>query len=157
MISRRDFWGVTAGLTSAGWLRAQNAQGPVFWVKLSVEVTDGRGRHINGLKPSDFRVLEDGILQKISTFVEGAKPPLLVNDDGTTAPLAAGGAAGEAEKPGVDLAFGPFEDLGNSYTVVYYPRPNPNEGFRNIRVEITSDLGRQYRVRSRPGYRPGTF
>lgn len=78
MISRRDFWGVTAGLTSAGWLRAQNAQRPVFWVKLSLEVTDGRGRRINGLKPSDFRVQEDGILQKISTFVEGAKPPLLV-------------------------------------------------------------------------------
>jgi hypothetical protein len=24
------------------------------------------------------------------------------------------------------------EDLGNSYTVTYYPQPNPNEGFRKI-------------------------
>src|SRR5262249_2863716 len=28
------------------------------------------------------------------------------------------------------------EDLGNSYTVTYYPAPNPNEGFRKIAVEI---------------------
>ena len=27
------------------------------------------------------------------------------------------------------------EDLGNSYTVTYYPQPNPNEGFRKITVE----------------------
>lgn len=80
-----------------------------------------------------------------------------MNDDGTTTPLIAGRAAGEADKPGVDLAFGPFEDLGNYYTVTYYPQPNPNEGFRNIRVEITSDLGQKYRVRSRPGYRPRAF
>ncbi len=46
------------------------------------------------------------------------------------------------------------EDLGNSYTVTYYPQPNPNEGFRKINVEITSDAGKKYRVRSRPGYRP---
>ena len=46
------------------------------------------------------------------------------------------------------------EDLGNMYTVTYYPQPNPNEGFRKINVEITSDTGKKYRVRSRPGYRP---
>jgi Ca-activated chloride channel homolog len=46
------------------------------------------------------------------------------------------------------------EDLGNSYTVTYYPQPNPNEGFRKISVEITSDAGKKYRVRARPGYRP---
>jgi hypothetical protein len=28
------------------------------------------------------------------------------------------------------------EDLGNSYTVTYYPAPNPNEGFRKISVEM---------------------
>jgi len=46
------------------------------------------------------------------------------------------------------------EDLGNSYTVTYYPQPNPNEGFRKITVEITSDVGKKYRVQCRPGYRP---
>jgi Ca-activated chloride channel family protein len=46
------------------------------------------------------------------------------------------------------------EDLGNSYTVTYYPQPNPNEGFRKITVELISDTGKKYRVQCRPGYRP---
>ena len=46
------------------------------------------------------------------------------------------------------------EDLGNSYTITYYPQPNPNEGFRKISVEIPGDAGKKYRVRARPGYRP---
>jgi len=49
------------------------------------------------------------------------------------------------------------EDLGNSYTVTYYPAPNPNEGFRKIDIQIVSDTGKHYRVRSRPGYRPRAF
>jgi hypothetical protein len=46
------------------------------------------------------------------------------------------------------------EDLGNSYTITYYPQPNPNEGFRKISVEIVSDEGKKFRVQCRPGYRP---
>jgi Ca-activated chloride channel homolog len=46
------------------------------------------------------------------------------------------------------------EDLGNSYTITYYPQTNANEGFRKINVEIISDAGKKYRVRARPGYRP---
>ena len=46
------------------------------------------------------------------------------------------------------------EDLGNSYTVTYYPQANPNEGFRKVSVEILSDAGKKYRVQARPGYRP---
>ena len=46
------------------------------------------------------------------------------------------------------------EDLGNSYTITYYPQPNPNEGFRRIAVEIVSDVGKKYRIVARPGYRP---
>src|SRR5579883_2084774 len=46
------------------------------------------------------------------------------------------------------------EDLGNSYVVTYYPQPNPNEGFRRIRVELTDEAMRKYKVRARPGYRP---
>jgi Ca-activated chloride channel homolog len=45
------------------------------------------------------------------------------------------------------------EDLGNSYTVTYYPRPNPNEGFRKISIEPTNDPGKKWRIKSRPGYR----
>ena len=46
------------------------------------------------------------------------------------------------------------EDLGNSYTVTYYPQTNPNEGFRKIGVQVISDAGKKYRVQARPGYRP---
>ena len=303
---------------------------PVFRIKvdmvvLSFTVTDNKGHYINGLKPTDFRILEDGIVEKISTFAEGNKPPVQVADDGTAAaadrrraasrrqtrprsalgrlrrhqrlravrhqqlhvsrlrvrrrrhrrfrarpgPRRFGGGlhvqpqsvprrrsltqdrndaifglrkavAGDdtalynallltlrdaakvpgrkvvivfsngpdnasmvapddvravAEDEGIPIyvistnevnkdpisssvfrrittrtggkaywaktwqkqveAFESIrEDLGNSYTVTYYPQPNPNEGFRKISVEIVSDVGKKYRVRSRPGYRP---
>jgi len=322
---------LTAGLAavSAGLLFAQDAQRPVYRVKvdmvvLTFTVTDSRGRYVNGLKPGDFRISEDGITQKIATFAEGSKPALQVMADGSTQPVAAGdGAAGAglelgrptapllgtnvfvlfdtsnymyrgfvyasdaiadfirgldradsvavytfsrnlsraalltqdrgeaivglrkavagddsalynamllalrdaakvpgrkvlivfsngpdnasviapddvrtvAEDAGIPIyvistndvnrdeissavfrrvststggkayfaktwqkqveAFESIrEDLGNSYTVTYYPAPNPNEGFRRISVEILSDAAKKYRVRARPGYRP---
>jgi hypothetical protein len=46
------------------------------------------------------------------------------------------------------------EDLGNSYTITYYPATNANEGFRRINVDIVSDVAKKYRVHARPGYRP---
>jgi len=46
------------------------------------------------------------------------------------------------------------EDLGNSYTVTYYPQPNPNEGFRRLRIELLPEAMKKYRIRARPGYRP---
>ena len=297
---------------------------PVFRVKvdmvvLSFQVTDNKGHYINGLKPKDFRILEDGIPQKIGTFAEGSKPPVEVATDGSVKPIPIseeGKAEGRADAfvgtnvfvlfdtsnymyrgfvyasdaiadfiRGLDRAdsvavytysrnlsraaplgrerneaiFGlrkavagddsalynsllltlrdaakvpgrkvvivfsngpdnasmvapddvravaedegipiyvistnevnkdPIsstvfkristrtggksyfartwqkqveafenirEDLGNSYTVTYYPQPNPNEGFRKITVEMLSDVGKKYRVQSRPGYRP---
>jgi len=326
-ISRRGFLGAAAG---AAWLKAQEPQRPVFRVKvdmvvLSFTVTDSHNRYINGLKNTDFKILEDGIPQKMATFAEGAKPPMQVLADGSTRPLVAGEPAEAPGNPGIDLHSDAFvgtnvfvlfdtsnfmyrgfvyaedaiadfvrgldradsvavytfsrnlsraalltrdrgdaigglrksvagddtalynallltlrdaakvpgrkvvivfsngpdnasmvapddvravaedegipiyvistnevnkdpisssvfrriatrtggkaywaktwqkqveafesirEDLGNSYTVTYYPQPNPNEGFRKISVEIVTDVGKKYRVRSRPGYRP---
>lgn len=43
-------------------------------VQLPVNVTDAHGTSITGLKPDDFRVLEDGQLQKITVFDEGHTP-----------------------------------------------------------------------------------
>jgi Ca-activated chloride channel family protein len=320
-----------AALTVAPRAAAQEEKRPVFRVKvdmvvLSFTVTDSKGRYVNGLKPKDFRILEDGIPQKIATFAEGNTPPLQVLDNGDTKPLVtasdASGAGPEAradafvgtnvfvlfdtsnymyrgfvyasdaiadfvrgldradsvaiytysrnlsraavlsrdhneaivglrkavagddsalyncllltlrdaakvpgrkviivfsngpdnasmvapddvravaEDEGIPIyvistnevnkdpiSSGVFkritqrtggksffaktwqkqveafesvrEDLGNSYTITYYPQPNPNEGFRKIDVEITSDVGKKYRVRARPGYRPrGAF
>ena len=44
------------------------------------------------------------------------------------------------------------EDIGSSYTVYYYPAPNPNHGYRNVRVDVVSPEGKSYRVLARPGY-----
>jgi VWFA-related protein len=46
------------------------------------------------------------------------------------------------------------EDLAASYTAYYYPAPNPNEGFRRIKVEVVSPNGRICRIRTRDGYQP---
>src|SRR5437016_9206089 len=322
-ISRRGFLGMSA---AGAVLRAQDGQRPIFRIKvdmvvLSFQITDNKNHYINGLKPTDFRIYEDGILQKISTFAEGAKAPLAVNEDGSTRPLLEGpketlpgmdrpdafvgtnvfvlfdtsnfmyrgfvyaedaiadfvrgldradsvavytfsrnlsraaslthdrndaifglrkSVAGDdtalyngllltlrdaaqvpgrkvvivcsngpdnpsrvapddvravAENEGIPIyvisttevnkdpiSSGVFrrlaqrtggkaywaktwqkqveafenirEDLGNSYTVTYYPKPNPNEGFRKITIDATSDPGHKWRIKSRPGYRP---
>jgi VWFA-related protein len=89
-ISRREIFGITAG---GLLLKAQQAdKRPVFRVKvdmvvLSYQVTDSKNHYIKGLKPGDFRIYEDGIAQKISTFAEGSNTPVAVAADGTTHPL----------------------------------------------------------------------
>ncbi len=65
---------------------------PVFRVKvdmvvLSFTVTDGKGKYVNGLKHSDFRVLEDGIPQTINTFSEGNRPPVEITASGEERPV----------------------------------------------------------------------
>jgi VWFA-related protein len=324
IISRRELFGLTAG---GVLLRAQDGgQRPVFRVKvdmvvLAFTVTDNKNHYINGLKPTDVRIYEDGILQKLNTFAEGARPPVAIAEDGKIQQLVEGqkdpstglerpdafvgtnvfvlfdtsnfmyrgfvyaedaiadfvrgldradsvavytfsrnlsrasgltrdkndaisglrkSVAGDdtalyngllltlrdaakvpgrkvvivfsngpdnasmvapddvravAEDEGISIytistnevtkdaissgvlrriaqrtggkaywagtwqkqveAFESIrEDLGNSYTITYYPAPNPNEGFRKIAVEILNDPGKKYRVRTRPGYRP---
>lgn len=144
---RRDFFSLTAGMASAGWLCAQDVPQPV--VVLKVVVADRQGRYIHGLTPSDFRVFEDGILQKISS--------LLAKSDGTR-PLPDRKAAGESSKPqsGQETFESIRDDLDNAYTINYHPDPsNHNKGFRRITVQIVPDAAGNWRVRHRPGYRPG--
>ena len=47
-------------------------------VQMTVVVTDDRGRFIPGLKPKDFEIKEDGVLQKISSFSDEHTPLELV-------------------------------------------------------------------------------
>ncbi len=44
------------------------------------------------------------------------------------------------------------EDLGHLYTLSYYPRPNPNRGWRTIKVELAGKELQKYRIRTRDGY-----
>jgi VWFA-related protein len=322
---------VAAAFTGA-WLLAQEKV-PTFHAKvdlvvLTFTVTDSKGRYINGLKPSDFRVTEDGIPQKLSTFAEGDRPAMEVDEAGMLKPLTPQSPAVIATAKGSDKspdtfagtsvfvlfdtsnfmyrgfvyaedAIGDFirgldkadsvavytfsrnlsraseltqdrqaairglrtavagddtalynglllglrdaakvpgrkviivfsngpdnasmvapddvrtvaedegipiyvistndvnkdpisssvfrritsntggkaywakswqkqveafdairEDIGNSYALTYYPAPNPNEGFRKIKIDVVTDTARKYRVRSRPGYRPRSY
>ena len=95
-----------AGILALGSLLvfAQDASRPVFRVKvdmvvLGFTVTDSKGHYVNGLKPKDFRILEDGIPQKLNTFAEGNKPVMQVLEDGTMRPM--------VNQPAPDAAPGP--------------------------------------------------
>ena len=44
-------------------------------VQVTVAVTDPRGRYIRGLRPGDFRIYEDGVLQNLAMFSEGDALP----------------------------------------------------------------------------------
>ena len=52
---------------------------------LSFTVTDNKGKYVNGLKPSDFRIMEDGIKEKLSTFSEGNRPAIRCRIEGRLA------------------------------------------------------------------------
>ncbi|MBM3786920.1 MAG: VWA domain-containing protein, partial [Acidobacteria bacterium] len=75
MISRRKamgFGALSASLYQSGLVFAQESGRPMFRVKvdmvvLGFTVTDKKGKYVPGLKPSDFRILEDGIVQRLNT------------------------------------------------------------------------------------------
>jgi VWFA-related protein len=47
------------------------------------------------------------------------------------------------------------DELASSYTLTYYPQPNPNRSWRNIEVSLVgSEDMKRYRIRTRNGYRP---
>ena len=47
------------------------------------------------------------------------------------------------------------EDIGHLYSLSYYPKNNPNRGWRSIEVRLTGQAGKKkYHVRTRSGYRP---
>src|SRR6185437_6293768 len=84
---------MTTALIACFWLRAEDQeQQTTFHVKvdmvvLSFTITDNKGKYVNGLRPKDFKVYEDDILQKPATFAEGNHAPLQVLDGGETKPL----------------------------------------------------------------------
>ena len=46
----------------------------VNMVQLNVAVTDKKGNYVTGIKPEEFQILEDGIVEKPATFAEGNEP-----------------------------------------------------------------------------------
>lgn len=46
------------------------------------------------------------------------------------------------------------DDLAHLYSLSYYPKANPNTGWRTITVKLLGDQLKKYKVRTRSGYRP---
>jgi Ca-activated chloride channel homolog len=46
------------------------------------------------------------------------------------------------------------DDLAHLYSLSYYPKPNPNSGWRAITVKLVGEHPKGYKIRTRNGYRP---
>jgi Ca-activated chloride channel homolog len=46
------------------------------------------------------------------------------------------------------------DDLAHLYSLSYYPKPNPNRGWRAIKVNLVGDRLKKCHIRTRNGYRP---
>lgn len=46
------------------------------------------------------------------------------------------------------------DDLAHLYSLNYYPKTNPNRGWRAIQVKLNGEKGKKYHIRTRNGYRP---
>lgn len=46
------------------------------------------------------------------------------------------------------------DDLAHLYSLSYYPKPNPNSGWRAITVKLVGEKLKKFNVRTRNGYRP---
>src|SRR2546423_6973737 len=46
------------------------------------------------------------------------------------------------------------DDLAHLYSLSYYPKPNPNRGWRSIKVSLVGDRLKKCHIRTRNGYRP---
>ncbi len=94
-----------AGTLSGLLVWAQQA--PIFRVKvdlvvLNVTVTNRQNKYVTALKPTDFKVMEDGIAQRVAFFGEGNQAPVALADG---QPAGGGGAGGGG---GIDLASDTF-------------------------------------------------
>lgn len=83
----------------------------VNMVQLNVAVTDKKGNYVTGLKPSDFEIVEDGIVEKAATFGEGNAPVRNLGEAATpdgpgTQESAAGSPAGSSAQSFHDLING---------------------------------------------------
>jgi len=46
------------------------------------------------------------------------------------------------------------DDLAHLYSLTYYPKANPNSGWRSVSIRLMGDQLKKYKVRTRSGYRP---
>jgi Ca-activated chloride channel homolog len=73
---------VLTGKTGIAAQESPNFHVVVNMVQLNVAVTDKKGNYITGLRPQDFAIVEDGIVEKAATFAEGNGPARSLNELG---------------------------------------------------------------------------
>jgi hypothetical protein len=112
---------------------------PVYGSQLVTQI-------VNCVMLDGKKSIAEGVVYKALERVgeRTGRPPVEVLEDGSMRPLSI--EADSAEKQSESHAI--------FYKVMYFPQANLNQGFRKFTVEIISDVGKQYRVRYRPGYRP---
>ena len=103
--------GVLASVLALWAQQATVFQVKVDLVVLNVTVTNRQGRYVSGLKPSDFRIQEDGIAQKVAYFGEGNQQLIALDEARPAAAARAGGSAP------IDLASDTF--VGTSVFVLF--------------------------------------
>ena len=83
----------------------------VVMIQVDAVVTDSEGKHVAGLRPEDFEILQDGVAQKLTYFSYDAGPqPAVKLPPGPPAPTTAGQVRRTVALVVDDLALG-FEDL----------------------------------------------
>ena len=71
---------ILRGPTGSQAQESPNFHVVVNMVQLNVAVTDKKGNYITGLRPEDFAIYEDGIVEKAATFAEGDEPARSLSD-----------------------------------------------------------------------------
>ena len=71
---------VFVGTTGSNAQEGPDIHVVVNMVQLNVAVTDKNGNYVTGLRPKDFAIAEDGILERAATFAEGDEPARSLSD-----------------------------------------------------------------------------
>jgi Ca-activated chloride channel homolog len=71
----------------------------VNMVQLNVAVTDKKGGYVTGLRPEDFAIVEDGILEKTATFSEGNSPTRSLSEFAVQNAVSSGAQDGSSAIP----------------------------------------------------------
>ncbi len=83
----------------------------VDMVQLNVAVTDNQGNYITGLRPQDFTIAEDGIVQKLATFGEGNEPARRLLENAPPGQSLVGTAASQDPEAGQRVTAGDLSSL----------------------------------------------
>src|SRR5579862_6053780 len=106
---------VLRGETAVDAQEGPNIHVVVNMVQLNVAVTDKKGNYITGLRPEDFEILEDGIVEKAATFAEGDESDRSLSDVAAQEPNA--DANGDLTKQSTPQTFGALVNGANVYVL----------------------------------------